>query len=94
VTVTTSREELGVGTDYVAPRNELETRIARIWSAKLNVGPVGVHDDFFELGGDSLLAAELQLDIDAELGVEVPTWALFVSSTVADLARAIEEDRP
>ncbi|HET6212389.1 MAG TPA: phosphopantetheine-binding protein [Micromonosporaceae bacterium] len=85
------REVLGVASPYAAPRTDVEATLARLWSAKLGVQPVGIHDDFFELGGDSLLAADLQLDIDTALGVEIPTWTLFLSPTIAELAEAVAE---
>lgn len=63
---------------------------ATLWSAALEISPVGVADDFFELGGGSPLAAELQLAIDQESGVEVPAAALFLTPTVEALADAVE----
>ncbi|MDW5330134.1 phosphopantetheine-binding protein [Plantactinospora sp. KLBMP9567] len=89
MTVTVSRDDLEMASEYVPPRTELERRLIRMWSAKLGVAPIGVHDDFFELGGDSLLAADLQLDIDTELGVEATTGTLFLLPTVAALAEAL-----
>ncbi|QEV16710.1 phosphopantetheine-binding protein [Streptomyces alboniger] len=74
---------------YLAPRTPTEHRLVALWSAGLEVAPIGVADDFFELGGDSLLAAELQLAIDQEFGVEVPAAALFLTPTVAALAQAL-----
>ncbi|MFI2618749.1 phosphopantetheine-binding protein [Streptomyces sp. NPDC018584] len=59
-------------------------------SAALEISPVGVADDFFELGGGFLLAAEPQLAIDQGLGVEVPAAALFLTPTVEALADAVE----
>ncbi|MFJ2766913.1 acyl carrier protein [Streptomyces sp. NPDC087300] len=80
---------------YIEPRTTVEDRLVALWSAGLGsiglaVEPIGVEDDFFELGGDSLLAAELQLAIDTEFGVEVPAAALFLSPTIAALAEAVE----
>jgi acyl carrier protein len=75
--------------ERLAPRNELETRLADLWAAVLNVPLVGVTDSFFELGGHSLLATRLLSRVEAELGVEVPLSALFETPTVAGVATAI-----
>ncbi|MEU7799663.1 phosphopantetheine-binding protein [Micromonospora arborensis] len=66
-------------------RSELETMLTRLWSEKLNVTPVGVDDDFFALGGDSLLAADLLMDLYEQLGVEVDAAVLFLKPTIAEL---------
>ncbi|GGO29344.1 MULTISPECIES: phosphopantetheine-binding protein [Micromonospora] len=66
-------------------RSELETMLTRLWSEKLNVTPVGVDDDFFALGGDSLLAADLLMDLYDQLGVEVDAAVLFLKPTIAEL---------
>lgn len=66
-------------------RSELESMLTRLWSEKLNVTPVGVEDDFFALGGDSLLAADLLMDLYEQLGVEVDAAVLFLKPTIAEL---------
>src|SRR6185437_961742 len=50
------------------PRDDVERRVAAIWSAQLDAGPVGVHDDFLELGGDSLSALGIIAAIETEFG--------------------------
>jgi amino acid adenylation domain-containing protein len=75
--------------EYVAPRNEVETEIAAIWSALLGVEEVGVLDDFFALGGHSLLATQAIMRIRRVYG-EIPLGALFNSPTVAALAEVIQ----
>ncbi|NUT35324.1 MAG: hypothetical protein HOV79_19895 [Hamadaea sp.] len=89
---TTPRQSLDLSTQYAAPRDPVEQHLADLWSGRLLVEPIGVHDDFFELGGDSLLAAELQLAIDAMFGVEIATWTLFLTPTVAELAATIVQE--
>ncbi|MEQ1568935.1 MAG: amino acid adenylation domain-containing protein, partial [Myxococcota bacterium] len=70
----------------IAPRNETEAAVARIWSDVLGVAAIGVTDDFFALGGHSLLAVRVVSRIRDGLGVELPVRALFESPTVAAVA--------
>ena len=72
---------------YVAPRTDLESALAAIWTDLLPVERVGVHDDFFDLGGHSLAATRIAGRIRAELGVDVPLTILFDEPTVERLAR-------
>jgi amino acid adenylation domain-containing protein len=74
--------------EFIAPRDELETEIAAIWSALLGVEEVGVLDDFFALGGHSLLATQAIMRIRRLYG-DVPLGALFNSPTVEALADVI-----
>ncbi|MEU8262015.1 phosphopantetheine-binding protein [Micromonospora sp. NPDC048999] len=91
---TVSRDDLKVASTYVPPRSTVEGRLAELWSSRLGVSPIGVQDDFFELGGDSLLAADLLMDIYHELGVEIDASVLFLSPTIADLVEAMPTDAP
>ncbi len=74
---------------YVAPRNELERRLTRLWEAVLGVRPIGVHDNFFDLGGHSLLAATLFNRMRETMGRELPLITLFQAPTVAQLAAVL-----
>jgi len=71
---------------YVAPRNAVETTIAEIWAEALLVERVGIHDDFLELGGDSLIATQVVAKIWERLGTEVPFQALFERGSIAELS--------
>ncbi len=73
-------------TPYEAPRNELERRIAAVWERLLGVEGLGIHDDFFELGGQSLLAVRLLSHLREELEAELPVEALFEAPTIARLS--------
>ncbi|MFJ6672745.1 AMP-binding protein [Actinosynnema sp. NPDC091369] len=75
--------------EYVEPVGEVERRIARVWSTVLKVDEVGLHDNFFDLGGNSLLLAALRAGLQAELGTPVPMTVLFARPTVGELARAL-----
>ncbi len=80
-------------TAYAAPESATERRLAEIWQNVLGVRQVGVHDDFFQLGGHSLLGLQLLSRIRRELGAELPLRALFEAPTVAELAAALDEPR-
>nr|WP_326491738.1 non-ribosomal peptide synthetase [Myxococcus stipitatus] len=82
-------ERSGASDQSVAPRDEMETRLAAIWAEVLHVDSVGVHDDFFALGGHSLLATQVVSRIRASLGVELPLGDFFGASTVAELAKKL-----
>lgn len=77
----------------VAPRTALEERLAAIWCELLKIENVGVHDDFFALGGDSLLALQAVARIHGEVGFQAAPHSLFRASTIAELSMAIEEGK-
>ena len=83
-----TRDNVTVRTRAVAPVNDLERRIAGIWSEVLGVG-AGVHDNFFDLGGNSLRLATLHTRLQAELKVSLPIQMLFEYPTVYTLACAL-----
>ncbi|HEU4594975.1 MAG TPA: amino acid adenylation domain-containing protein, partial [Pyrinomonadaceae bacterium] len=76
--------------DFVAPRNPLELKLARIWQDILGVDAVGVKANFFRLGGHSLLATQMISRVRRELGVELPLRRLFERPTVEGLADSLE----
>ena len=78
--------------DYVAPTNAMQSLLCRLWQSLLSVGRVGIHDNFFHLGGDSLLAIHLCQLISNEFAVEVPVALLFQYPTVANLAPQLKNE--
>jgi acyl carrier protein len=70
----------------VAPRGDVERRLAHIWQEILAVDAVGVDDGFFDLGGDSLLLVEMQQRLAARFSTDVPVTALFEHPTIRSLA--------
>jgi amino acid adenylation domain-containing protein len=81
-------------TEATAPRTELEQRLTAIWERELGIEPIGVTDDFFDLGVTSIVAATLFAAIEHELGGKLPLGAIFRAPTIAALARLIEDDDP
>jgi NAD(P)-dependent dehydrogenase (short-subunit alcohol dehydrogenase family)/acyl carrier protein len=78
-----------LGNDYVAPTNEVEQVIAGIWADLLGVEQVGINDNFFDLGGHSLLGTQLLSRLQQKFQVEIPLRTLFETQTVAGLAEII-----
>jgi amino acid adenylation domain-containing protein len=76
--------------EAVLPRTPLEHRLARIWERVLGVKPIGVTDNFFDLGTTSLVAAQLFAQIEHELGGTLPLGAVFRAPTIEALAALIE----
>ena len=79
--------------DYVAPRTEIESTVAAVWSAVLGLERVGVEDNFFAIGGNSLIAVQLVGQIRKAVGVRVPMRSLFEAPTVAGLAARVAKLR-
>jgi amino acid adenylation domain-containing protein len=71
---------------YVAPRDDLEARLANVWSVVLGVQSVGAKDRFFNLGGHSLQAVRLATRLEKEFGRQVPVAEVFRRQTVEELA--------
>ncbi|MCE9604697.1 MAG: methenyltetrahydromethanopterin cyclohydrolase [Planctomycetia bacterium] len=80
----------GRSTDYVAPRNDLEREIVDVWQQVLKSERIGVRDNFFEVGGHSLLAAQLVWNLRSRYSIDVPLRKLFENPTVAGIARLID----
>ncbi|MEM9598235.1 MAG: non-ribosomal peptide synthetase, partial [Acidobacteriota bacterium] len=78
--------------EYVAPRTDLESRLAEIWTEVLPVDRVGIHDDFFELGGHSLLATQVVSRLRKTFGTRIPLGQLFTTPTLSQLAELLEAE--
>jgi acyl carrier protein len=78
---------------YVAPGTPLEEDVARIFREALGVEDVGIHDDFFALGGHSLLVIQVISRVNEAFQIELPIRALFDSPTVNELVAAIVENQ-
>lgn len=78
---------------YVAPRTPLQETLVRIWSEILDRKDIGINDNFFSLGGHSLLIPRLVQEISRETRVELQLFQIFQSPTIASLEEAITADR-
>jgi thioesterase domain-containing protein len=74
---------------FIPPRDDLERQIAAIWEDVLGVRPVGVTDHFFDLGGNSFLAARLLIRVQQQLGHQLPVSTLLHAGDVESLARIV-----
>jgi len=75
----------------VAPRGEMEERIAELWRRVLGVAEVGIYDSFLDLGGHSLLATQMLSLLREEMRVDLPIEEMFADPTVAGVAAAAVE---
>ena len=83
----TTRPELDV--PFLPPRNDVETAIAKIWSDLLEIDTIGVHDEFLDLGGDSLTAARIIARVSDRFPMTLPPRLLWEASTVARMAEIV-----
>jgi amino acid adenylation domain-containing protein len=77
--------------NQVLPRNHTEKELAALWQEVLGVGDVGIHDNFFTVGGDSLAAVRLMARIELRFEVKLPVASLFGAQTIAQLAHEIHQ---
>jgi hypothetical protein len=77
-------------TSYVAPRTELERTVAEVWQAYLGIDQVGVHDAFFELGGNSLVGMSMVHAVESRLDTTIAPAVLFENPTIAEFAAALD----
>jgi acyl transferase domain-containing protein/predicted O-methyltransferase YrrM/acyl carrier protein len=80
-----------LATTYVAPRTETERLIVGIWRTLLGIERPGVADDFFELGGDSLMGAQLIGRLKTTFGVQLASRVVYDRPTIEDLGALVEE---
>jgi amino acid adenylation domain-containing protein len=83
----------GQGADYVEPETDVQRMIVDIWKAVLGVERIGLHDNFFDLGGNSLLLAQAHGRLRSELQADLTIIDLFNYPTVIDLAKFVAQGR-
>lgn len=86
---TFERPDLGV--DYLAPEGSIERGIAELWSKLLGIEAPGANDEFFALGGDSLVAVRFFAKVKKEWGVSLPISTLFQAATIRALGKVLQE---
>ncbi len=75
------------------PRDKVEAQLAELWEAAFKRRPIGIHQNFFELGGDSLLAAQLFAQIEKRFHLDLPLALLLEAPTISQLGRIISQGR-
>src|SRR5207237_5196540 len=81
----------GRGAAIMAPRDTLELQLVRLWEDVLDVRPIGVVDNFFDLGGHSLMAVRVMARLRELTGVPLPLATLFRHPTVEQLAQVLRD---
>lgn len=84
------KKSAALSTEYVAPTNEVEEKLVEIWKAVLSKEKVGIIDDFFESGGNSLLVMKLINRISFEFGIKMDYKQLFAKPTISGLSLEIQ----
>ncbi|WP_348799928.1 amino acid adenylation domain-containing protein [Flavobacterium adhaerens] len=77
---------------FKKPNTQLEKEIANIWSEELKIESIGIDDDFFDLGGSSLLAQKVTSEIREQLSKDIPVSKIYINPTIRELANALEKD--
>jgi amino acid adenylation domain-containing protein len=75
---------------FVAPRNDTERKLAKIWSEILNIQPIGVKDNFFQIGGNSLSAVFLMAAVGEQFAKELPVSAILTNPTIEEFAQLLQ----
>ena len=79
--------------DYQPPGSPMEVAIAQIWSDLLGLEPIGIHDTFRDLGGDSISAADIALRLGQQFGIDITPQELLDRPTIAELAVYLSRPR-
>jgi acyl carrier protein len=82
-----------LNTEYVPPENELQELIVTIWQQLLGIEQLGIHDNFFDLGGNSLIALKVIAQLKKELHFEIPVVSLFEGPTAHALAAVLGQQQ-
>ncbi len=87
-----TRDSLDLFVEYAAPVNDIETHILEIWSEAFQIDGIGTDDDFFELGGNSILATQIASAISEKFGISFKSGRLSENSTVQAIADLIQSE--
>ncbi|MCK5055785.1 MAG: SDR family NAD(P)-dependent oxidoreductase [Candidatus Aminicenantes bacterium] len=81
-----------LSTKYAAPRNEIEETIASVWQKALSIEKIGINDNFFELGSNSFVNIQVNIQLKKVLGKDIPIAAIYTHPTVNALGRYISKE--
>jgi aspartate racemase len=84
--------DFATANEYIAPTDDLEKQLIKIWAVVLGKDSIGIRDNFFDLGGHSLLAARLMHRIEQTLGQRLPLAALLQAPTVEQFAKQLRQE--
>ena len=79
---------------FTEPRNPLEIKLVEIWEGILQIHPIGIHDNFFDLGGDSIRLIAMLNETERHFNKKIPMNIFFQVATIADLAELLRENKP
>jgi amino acid adenylation domain-containing protein len=84
------KSSLSVSKEYLEPKTPTEKKLAELWSSILKIEKIGILDNFFEIGGHSMIAVTLIIKIEKEFGIRLPLATLFEESNIHKLSKVIE----
>ena len=84
-------QRINIDTTFVAPESPVEKQLGIIWSEVLNLDQIGIHDNFFEIGGDLIATIQVMMRVSQQYEIELRPVALFTSPTIAQLAVQVED---
>lgn len=87
------RSHFSSGQEVMFPKNDLEKKLLDIWESVLNISPISTDDNFFDIGGHSLIAVELFDKIRNKVGIQLPLAILFEAPNIREMAKYIENAR-
>ncbi|HEY9809170.1 MAG TPA: amino acid adenylation domain-containing protein [Halomicronema sp.] len=86
-------QERDAENEYIQPRDEVETKLAKIWGNVLNINAIGVKDNFFGIGGNSLQAVTIFSDIQKSFGKSLPLATLLSAPTIEQIANILRNEQ-
>jgi acyl carrier protein len=81
-----------LATPYAPPESEIESSVAAVWQEAFGIDTVGIHDNFFDLAGNSLLAVQIVSRLATSFGIKLSITSLLEAPTVAELSQKIGEE--
>jgi phthiocerol/phenolphthiocerol synthesis type-I polyketide synthase E len=79
-----------IDSEYAAPTNEIEEALVEIWKELLGMNQIGIHDNFFDLGGDSLLVTQIPAKLRAKLNLGIELGTIFKGPTIAQIGEHLQ----